>query len=113
MNGIRARRLVLLTASTALAAGALSLSSSASAAPATSHPASVTRVTVPADIPDPVGSKAVRPIKYLTTTSPALYTKRPLYYHVSGIATGGDRQDRMYSAESSPALYVTDRGTWR
>ncbi|MEU9256359.1 hypothetical protein AB0D66_31715 [Streptomyces sp. NPDC048270] len=38
----RTRRLVLLTASTALAAGAVSMSSSAIAAPATTRPVSMT-----------------------------------------------------------------------
>ncbi|MCX4625314.1 hypothetical protein [Streptomyces sp. NBC_01443] len=121
MNGIRARRLVLLTASTALAAGALSLSSSAFAAPATSHPASATSITAPADVPDPVGSNKARPIKYLTKTNPATYTKTSMTFLnengddnlTSGVAVSGDKQlPKTYLKTSSPALYVTPLN-WR
>ncbi|MFE6848655.1 hypothetical protein [Streptomyces sp. NPDC057686] len=119
MNGIRTRRLVLLTAGTALAAGTLSLASSASAAPAT-PPAAATITTtenydggncgVESSGCAEDGRPHVKLRKYPKMSSPAVYVEKPVVQHVDTSATGSDTYvtPRTYSKTSSPALYMTD-----
>ncbi|MFI8453718.1 hypothetical protein [Streptomyces erythrochromogenes] len=77
MNGIRIRRLAVLTGSITLATGVFSLSSSASAAPAPVHRAGALSLTAPADSPDPVRDRPeagdglwTKPLKSMKKTRP-------------------------------------------